>query len=45
VLWTLQVRPPTSYHRFHFQDAPQAYRLIDTRPGDAIQVLLTYPAK
>ncbi|QSG07822.1 zinc-dependent alcohol dehydrogenase [Halapricum desulfuricans] len=29
-------------HRLPFEDAPEAYRLIDERPEDALQVLLTY---
>jgi threonine dehydrogenase-like Zn-dependent dehydrogenase len=48
VAWDMlrEVRPSDFItHRFAFHDATQAYRLIDTHPGDAIQVLLTYPAK
>ena len=29
-------------HRIPFDDAPDAYRLLDERPDDALQVLLTY---
>ncbi len=29
-------------HRFSFDDAPEAYRLVDERPGDAAQVALMY---
>ena len=29
-------------HRIPFEDAPEAYRLVDDRPEDALQVLLTY---
>jgi 2-desacetyl-2-hydroxyethyl bacteriochlorophyllide A dehydrogenase len=29
-------------HRFPFADAPEAYDLLDRRPGEAIQVLLSY---
>jgi 2-desacetyl-2-hydroxyethyl bacteriochlorophyllide A dehydrogenase len=29
-------------HRLPFSAAPEAYRLIDERPGDALQVVLTY---
>lgn len=29
-------------HRFAFADAPAAYALLDERPGEAIQVVLTY---
>ena len=30
-------------HRVPFDDAPTAYRLLDERPDEALQVLLTYP--
>jgi threonine dehydrogenase-like Zn-dependent dehydrogenase len=30
-------------HRFSLEQAGQAYRMIDESPGNAIQVLLTYP--
>jgi len=30
-------------HRFPLAEAAQAYRLLDERPGEAIQVVLTYP--
>lgn len=30
-------------HRIPFGDAPDAYRLLDDHPEDALQVLLTYP--
>lgn len=46
VVWDMlrKVRPSNLItHRFPFQDAPQAYKLIDIHPSDAIQVLLTYP--
>lgn len=29
-------------HRIPFSRAPEAYRLLDERPGDAVQVVLTY---
>jgi 2-desacetyl-2-hydroxyethyl bacteriochlorophyllide A dehydrogenase len=29
-------------HRFPLAEAPQAYRLLDQNPGEAIQVILTY---
>lgn len=29
-------------HRFPVEEAPDAYRLLDESPGDALQVLLTY---
>jgi threonine dehydrogenase-like Zn-dependent dehydrogenase len=29
-------------HRVPFEDAPEAYRLLDEHPEDALQVLLTY---
>jgi 2-desacetyl-2-hydroxyethyl bacteriochlorophyllide A dehydrogenase len=29
-------------HRFPFEEAPDAYRLVDERPGEAVQVILTY---
>ncbi|MDP8952260.1 MAG: zinc-binding alcohol dehydrogenase [Actinomycetota bacterium] len=29
-------------HRFPFGEAPNAYRLVDERPGEAVQVILTY---
>jgi threonine dehydrogenase-like Zn-dependent dehydrogenase len=29
-------------HRVAFEDAPEAYRLLDDGPGNALQVLLTY---
>jgi 2-desacetyl-2-hydroxyethyl bacteriochlorophyllide A dehydrogenase len=29
-------------HRIPFEDAPTAYRLLDERPDEAVQVLLTY---
>jgi threonine dehydrogenase-like Zn-dependent dehydrogenase len=29
-------------HRLPFSAAPDAYRLIDERPGEALQVVLTY---
>ena len=48
VVWDMlrKVRPSGFItHRFPFRDARKAYRLIDTRPGDAIQVLLTYPSE
>jgi 2-desacetyl-2-hydroxyethyl bacteriochlorophyllide A dehydrogenase len=31
-------------HRFPLADAARAYELIDRRPGDCIQVILTYPS-
>ena len=30
-------------HRVPFTDAPEAYRLLDERDDDVLQVLLTYP--
>ncbi len=35
---------PTQFvtHRFHVEDAPAAYRLLDENPEQAIQALLTY---
>ncbi len=29
-------------HRFPFEQAPEAYRLVDERPGEVLQVVLTY---
>jgi threonine dehydrogenase-like Zn-dependent dehydrogenase len=29
-------------HRFPFEEAPDAYRLVDERPGEALQVILTH---
>ena len=29
-------------HRLPFEEAPGAYRLVDERPGEAVQVVLTY---
>jgi 2-desacetyl-2-hydroxyethyl bacteriochlorophyllide A dehydrogenase len=29
-------------HRFPFEEAPEAYRLVDERPGETVQVILTY---
>lgn len=29
-------------HRIPFEGAPEAYRLLDERPGDAVQVVFTY---
>jgi len=29
-------------HRLPFEEAPEAYRLVDERPGEAVQVILTY---
>ena len=29
-------------HRFPFEEAPEAYRLVDERPGEAVQVILTH---
>jgi len=29
-------------HRFSFDDAPEAYRLVDERPGEVAQVALVY---
>jgi 2-desacetyl-2-hydroxyethyl bacteriochlorophyllide A dehydrogenase len=29
-------------HRFPFEDAPEAYRLVDERPGEVVQVILTH---
>ena len=29
-------------HRFPFEKAPDAYRLVDKHPGDVVQVILTY---
>ncbi len=29
-------------HRFRFDEAADAYRLVDERPGNAVQVILTY---
>lgn len=29
-------------HRIPFEKAPEAYRLLDERPGDAVQVVFTY---
>jgi threonine dehydrogenase-like Zn-dependent dehydrogenase len=29
-------------HRFLFEEAPEAYRLVDERPGEAVQVILTH---
>jgi len=31
-------------HRIPFEDAPQAYRLVDERPDEAVQVILTHAA-
>jgi threonine dehydrogenase-like Zn-dependent dehydrogenase len=31
-------------HRFRFCDANKAYELLDRRPDEAVQVLLTYDA-
>jgi 2-desacetyl-2-hydroxyethyl bacteriochlorophyllide A dehydrogenase len=29
-------------HRLPFEEAPEAYRIVDERPGEAVQVILTY---
>lgn len=29
-------------HRFPFEEAPEAYRLVDEHPGEAVQVILTH---
>jgi len=29
-------------HRIPFERAPEAYRLLDERPGEAVQVVFTY---
>jgi 2-desacetyl-2-hydroxyethyl bacteriochlorophyllide A dehydrogenase len=29
-------------HRFPFEEAPKAYRLVDEHPGEAVQVILTH---
>jgi threonine dehydrogenase-like Zn-dependent dehydrogenase len=29
-------------HRFPFEEAPDAYRLVDEHPGKAVQVVLTH---
>lgn len=29
-------------HRFPFEEAPEAYRLLDERPGEVLQAVLTY---
>jgi threonine dehydrogenase-like Zn-dependent dehydrogenase len=29
-------------HRFPFEKAPDAYRLVDKHPGEVVQVILTY---
>ena len=29
-------------HRLPFEQAPEAYRILDTRPDDAMGILLTY---
>ncbi|MDQ3864608.1 MAG: zinc-binding alcohol dehydrogenase [Actinomycetota bacterium] len=29
-------------HRIPFEEAPEAYKLLDERPGEALQVILTY---
>ncbi len=29
-------------HRLPFEEAPEAYRLVDERPGEAVQVILTH---
>jgi len=29
-------------HRFPFEEAPDAYRLVDERPGEAVQVILSH---
>ncbi len=29
-------------HRFRFEQAPAVYRLVDERPGEALQVIFTY---
>jgi 2-desacetyl-2-hydroxyethyl bacteriochlorophyllide A dehydrogenase len=34
--------PELISHRFPLSQAPEAYRLLDERPGDALQVTLTY---
>jgi 2-desacetyl-2-hydroxyethyl bacteriochlorophyllide A dehydrogenase len=39
-----QVRPAKFItHRFALAEAERAYRLLDEQPGDALQVVLTYP--
>lgn len=46
VAWQMlqQMRPAQLItHRFPITQAAQAYALLDQRPGDAIQVTLTYP--
>jgi 2-desacetyl-2-hydroxyethyl bacteriochlorophyllide A dehydrogenase len=34
--------PSLITHRFSVEDAPAAYRLLDERPGDALQVVFSY---
>ena len=29
-------------HRFPFEEAPEAYTLLDERPGETLQVIFTY---
>jgi threonine dehydrogenase-like Zn-dependent dehydrogenase len=29
-------------HRFPFEEAPAAYRLVDARPGETVQVVFEY---
>ena len=29
-------------HRIPFEEAPEAYMLLDERPGEALQVIFTY---
>jgi len=45
VAWKmLQELKPSRWitHRFPLEEAEQAYRLLDTQPGEALQVLFTY---
>ena len=41
LLGRLELRQLIS-HRFPFEEAPEAYTLLDERPGEALQVIFTY---